>query len=153
MLKQRGADMEKLPQFIAYHWLLVSAFLIALITLFILETRNKGFNGNYRLSQQRVIHLINSEKAMVIDIRDVQAYNKGHITNAIHVSATELNEYPQRLEQYKQQPIVLVCTTGQKSKLLRYKLYRKGYKKAYTMIGGMNAWENSGIPVVKRNYD
>ena len=142
--------MEQLPQFIARHWLLVSAFVVALIALFILEAQSKGFGNNYRLSQQQVIRLINSKQARIIDIRDINTYNKGRITNAINISATELDKHSQCLEQYKQQSIILVCATGRKSRLLRNRLYKKGYEKVYIMIGGMDAWNNSSMPVVKR---
>lgn len=141
--------MEQLPKFIACHWLLVSAFLVVLITLLILETRSKG-SSSFHLSQQQVVRLINNAKATIVDIREPNTYSQGYITSAINISSTELNKCPQCLEQYKQQPIILVCTTGKKSKLLRYKFYRKGYKKIYSMIGGMNAWKNNGMPIVKK---
>ncbi|WP_040933693.1 rhodanese-like domain-containing protein [Coxiella burnetii] len=141
--------MEQLSEFIARHWLLVAAFIVALMALLIVEARSKGLSGKYRLTPQHAIRLINSEKAVIVDIRDANAYSKGHITNAINIPATELDKHPQRLEQYKQQPIILVCAMGQKSGPLRNKLHKKGYEKVYLMIGGMNAWNSANMPIVK----
>ncbi|MBW5802682.1 rhodanese-like domain-containing protein [Coxiella endosymbiont of Ornithodoros amblus] len=141
--------MEQLPEFIARHWLLAAAFIIALIALLVIEIRNKGLSGKYRLTLQQAVRLINNEKAMIVDIRDVDAYRKGHITNAINIPGTELDKHLQHLEQYKQQPIILVCAMGQKSGLLRNKLHKNGCEKVYLMIGGMNAWNSANMPVVK----
>lgn len=141
--------MEKLLQFIANHWLLVAAFIIALIALIVLEARSKGLSGKQSLTPHQATRLINSEKAVVIDIRDADTYQKGHITNAINIPATELDKNLKRLEKYKQQPLIIVCGTGQKSGYFMNKLRKQGYENVYIMTGGMNAWKNASMPVVK----
>lgn len=144
--------MERFTQFITNHWILVTVFvcaLVALFVLFVIEALSKGLTSKNRLTPFQVTRLINSEKAVVIDIRDANAYNKGHITNAIYISPTELDKNIKYLEQYKHQPLIMVCATGQKSRYLTNKLRKQGYEKVYILMGGMSAWNNANMPLVK----
>lgn len=141
--------MKKLPQFFINHWLLVTAFIIALIALFILEARSKGLGGGNRLTPFQAVQFINNEKAVVIDIRDPKIFEKGHITHAVNIPATELDKNLKELEQYKQQPLIIVCGMGQKSAYFVNKLRKKGYQKVYMLAGGIGAWSNANMPVVK----
>lgn len=141
--------MERLSQFIINHWLLVTAFIIALIALFILETRSKGLSRSNRLTPSQAVRLINSEKAVVIDIRDPKMFEKGHITHAVNIPTPELDKSLKKLERYKQQPLIIVCTTGQKSAYFVNKLRKQSYQKVYMFAGGMGAWTNANMPVVK----
>lgn len=145
----RQESMGQLTEFITRHWILVSAFITILIALFVIEVRSRGIGDKCRLTYRQTIRLINNEKAVVIDIRDSQSYNKGHITNAVNIPATELDKHLQHLEKYKQQPIIIVCAIGKKSADFMDKLYKKRYKRVYIMIGGMSAWNNANIPVVR----
>ena len=141
--------MEKLPQFIINHSLLVAEFIIALIVLFVLETRSKGLGRSNRLTPSQAVRLINSEKAVVVDIRDPKTFEKGHITHAINIPAPELDKSLKELEQYKQQPLIIICTTGQKSVYFMNKLRKQSHRKVYMFAGGMGAWTNANMPVVK----
>ena len=141
--------MGQLTEFIARHWLLVTAFVTVLIVLFVIEVRSRAIGGKCRLTYYQTIRLINNEKAVVVDIRDSQSYSKGHITNAVNIPATELDKHLQHLEKYKQQPIIIVCAIGKKSAHFMDKLYKQRYKRVYIMIGGMSAWNNANIPVVR----
>ncbi|WP_264435664.1 rhodanese-like domain-containing protein [Coxiella endosymbiont of Dermacentor marginatus] len=141
--------MEKLSQFINNHWLLVTTFIIMLIVLSILEVLNKGLGRNNRLTPAQVVQLINNEKAVVIDIRDSKTFEKGHITHAINIPVTELNKSFKEIEQYKQQTLIIVCTTGKESAYFVNKLYKQDYQKVYMLVGGMSAWINANMPVIK----
>lgn len=143
--------MKKLLQFFINHWLLVTAFIIALIALFILEARSKGkgLGGSNRLTPFQAVLFINNEKAVVIDIRDPKTFEKGHITHAVNIPATEFDKSLKGLEQYKQQPLIIVCGMGQKSAYFVNKLRKQGYQKVYMLAGGIGAWSNANMPVVK----
>ena len=139
--------MEKILPFITRHWFLVALFIVALIWLIIEESKNKG--GGRRLSPQSMTRLINSENAVVLDIRDANAFTEGHITGAINVPASELDR-TNCLEKYKQRSLVLVCSTGQRASTAMNKLHKQGYTKVYILAGGLAAWKNAGLPLVRR---
>ncbi|QTS83640.1 rhodanese-like domain-containing protein [Coxiella endosymbiont of Amblyomma nuttalli] len=145
--------MEQISQFIVNHWALVMAFVSASVVLFIIESRSKGLSGRNRLTPFQATRLINSEEAIVIDIRDANAYNKGHIANAIHISLKGLDESMEHLEQYKRRPLIIVCAMGQKLGRIINMLREHGYKKIYILTGGMNAWNNANMPVTKNEFE
>ncbi|PMB54602.1 rhodanese-like domain-containing protein [Coxiella endosymbiont of Rhipicephalus microplus] len=143
--------MEKLPQFFINHWLLITVFIIALIVLFILEaqSRGRGLGGGNRLTPFQAVQLINHEKAVVIDIRDPKTFERGHITHAVNIPATELDKNLKGFEPYKQQPLIIICEMGQKSAYFVNKLRKKGYQKVYMIAGGIGGWSNANMPIVK----
>ena len=141
--------MEKLSQFIINHWFLITAFIIALIALCILETCSKWLSESNHLTPYQVVRLINSEEAVVIDIRDYEAFKRGHITYAINIPATALDKSLKEVEKYKQQSLIIVCTMGKQSAHFVNKLCKRGYQRVYMLAGGMGAWINANMPVVK----
>lgn len=140
--------MSKLLPFIQHHWILVSAFVIALILLFILEARSKGLGGS-RLSAAQLTQMVNREQAVVIDIRDAAAFHDGHIIHAINIPLVDLDQNLVRLEKDKQKAIVVVCAMGQKSPVVMNKLRKLGFEKVYILAGGMMSWKNAHLPLVK----
>ncbi len=140
--------MEKLPAFIAHHWFLVACFVVAFILLIITEARSKGLGGG-RVTPQQATILINRENAVVVDIRDANAFNAGHVVNAQNIPAAQLDQQMNRLEAFKQRSIILVCATGQKSLSVMATLKKRGFEKVFVLTGGMGAWKNASMPVVK----
>ena len=141
--------MEKLIPFIVHHWVLVVAFVIALVILIIVEARSKGM-GSSGLSAQRLTQLINREQALVVDIRDAHAFNDGHIIHAINIPFAEIDQNLKRLEKDKTRPIVIVCAMGQKAAMAMNKLKKQGFEKVYILTGGMTAWKNAHMPVARQ---
>lgn len=140
--------MEKLGQFIVHHWLLVTAFLVAFFLLLLEEVRNQGGGGS-RLTPQAATRLINDEKAVVIDIREMAQFNEGHLPGALSMPYAQLSENSLALEKHKQRPLIIVCGTGQKSITAMNKLRKQGYTKTYILAGGVNAWNKASMPLVK----
>lgn len=57
----------------------------------------------------------NKDKILLIDVRPQEEYLAGHIPHAINIFIDELEERLPELENYKEEPIVLYCNTGNKS--------------------------------------
>lgn len=140
--------MEKILPFFARHWFLVLLFLIALVWLIFEESRSKGRGGS-RLTPELTTQLINRENAVVLDIREAGFFNDGHITGALNIPLEQLDRSSNRLEKYKEKPVVIVCNTGQKAGSVMNKLRKQGYTKVYVLAGGITAWKNANMPLVK----
>ncbi len=136
--------MPQIFEFIARHWLLVAAFAIIIILLIIEEIRNK--QGGNRLSPQGAIQLINHERAVVIDLRSKEAFNSGHIVNALHIPQAELASNLDKIRKYQDKPVILLGDTGQPLTLVT-QLRKKGYTKVFTLAGGLQAWKTAGLPL------
>lgn len=139
--------LHELMQFALKHWLLVSAFVVALILLLIEEGRSQG-GGAGQLSPSGLTSLINRQDPQIIDLRDQRAYQEGHIINAKNMSVTELEDVS-KLEAYRQQPIVLVDANGAKVGPIAQRLRKAKFEQVHILKGGMTAWKSGSMPVVK----
>jgi rhodanese-related sulfurtransferase len=81
----------------------------------------------------------------VLDVRTPDEWNDFHAPNTTLIPLDELanrvNELP------KDQPILVVCRSGNRSQTGRDILLQAGFN-ATSMEGGLNAWRDSGYPVV-----
>ncbi len=140
--------MEQVSQFIMNHWALCLALVGILLLIYINEwfTKTKGPQAQ---SPQLVVEKINHEDAVVIDLRDQDAFSAGHIINAIRAAADDF-DLP-RMDKYKQKNIILVCTRGIQAQTLATKLKSKGFANPMVLAGGLTAWQSASLPLVKGN--
>lgn len=138
--------MEQLTQFTTNHWQLVLALVVILVTIFINELVSQKKRGN-ELSTSAAIEMINHENAVIIDLRDADAFRSGHIIDAIHAPSDDLGE--KRMEKYKTKPIILVCARGLQSAALATKLRAKGFTQPMVLAGGITAWQTADLPLIK----
>ena len=139
--------MENLIIFVAHHWLLVSAFLIVAIVTIWYETQG-AVNGLTRIDTHKAIHLINKENAIIFDIRDRSLFEKGHIAHAQNMTESQIDNYA--VDKHKNQPVIIVCSTGATAPRLGKKLKDRGVNPVYFLQGGMGAWSQASLPVVKK---
>ena len=83
--------MDQLFTFIANHYILCSGFAVVLLAVIYTEF-NSPSNQQESLAPQDVVLKINHEEAVVVDIRDHDLYQKGHIINSIHVNNSEISK-------------------------------------------------------------
>ena len=55
------------------------------------------------------------EKVLVIDVRSQEEYDEGHAKHAINIPLDEIEDNLDRLEDYKDMPIITICNTGNQS--------------------------------------
>ncbi|WP_423062955.1 rhodanese-like domain-containing protein [Candidiatus Paracoxiella cheracis] len=139
---------QQIFHFIAKHWYWVAALIIALLLLIYEESKTKGAGGS-RLTPPMATRMINSENAVVLDIRETNAFAQGHIVGAVNVPLSDLERNVKQVEKYKQRPIILVCASGQKSTSVMNKLNKQGFAKVYTLAGGIGAWKTANMPLIK----
>lgn len=95
------------------------------------------------------LQLINHKNALILDVRDDTEFSVGHILNAKLVPLLKLKDRIGELERYRDQPIVVVCRSGQRSATACTLLGNQGFLQAYNLSGGMQAWQKAGLPVEK----
>ncbi|WP_133127986.1 rhodanese-like domain-containing protein [Legionella nagasakiensis] len=138
--------MQQLGQFIINHWPLWLALIVILLLIFVNELMSQRKKAK-ELNPSAAVDLINNENAIVIDLRDAEAYRNGHIINAIRASMDDFNQ--QRMDKYKSKPIILVCARGLQSPALAAKLREQGFEQPMVLAGGMAAWISANLPTVK----
>lgn len=81
----------------------------------------------------------------LLDVRTQEEWNEYHAPNTTLIP---LDELPQRLgELPKDQEIVVVCRSGNRSQTGRDILLDAGFEKVTSMAGGLSAWRTAGFPV------
>jgi rhodanese-related sulfurtransferase len=140
--------VQNVLQFAAHHWLLCGIFVILLILLMIEEARSKGLVG--QLSAHDLVQMINRESVAIIDIRNREAFQSGHIVGAINIPKADLEKDFNKLNKYKGRNIVIICESGQKAGEISVKLKKQNFENVRTLSGGINGWKNANMPLVKK---
>jgi rhodanese-related sulfurtransferase len=139
--------MQELITFINHHLLLSAVTAIVLLLVLIVEMLRAKRRGA-AMTPARVTQMINREQAVILDLRAQEIFRKGHIIDAISMTPQEVQENSKKLEKYKNKPIVLVCAMGMESQKTAALLQKQGYN-VCCLSGGMRAWTNAEMPVVK----
>ncbi|EKF75409.1 rhodanese domain-containing protein [Alcanivorax hongdengensis A-11-3] len=138
--------LDRLIEFAANHYLLVSAFFLLWAGFFVLESRR----GGKTLSPQLATSLVNKDQGVLVDLRAADDFRAGHIAGSLNLPSGELMDRLGELEKHKDKSLILVCdmgggTASQAGRQLR----AKGFTNLYRMQGGLNAWRNESLPLVK----
>ena len=96
---------------------------------------------------------VRSGEVLVVDVRDPDEWQKGHIPEAMHASRGMLEfkadpntpYYDDRLGTDKR--LVVHCTKGLRGALAAATLKDMGYEKVANLEGGFDAWKEAGLPV------
>ena len=104
--------MGKLFEFAANHPFLSLATLGMLLAVIFYELRLKA-TGLTAIGPSQAVRMIN-QGARIIDIRDKEQFDQGHIVDAVHVPADQLAEHvSKKLKAAK--PFIVVCDSGTRS--------------------------------------
>ena len=84
---------------------------------------------------------------LLIDVREPEEYQAGHIPGAVLMP---LRELPSHLDEIpKDKTVVAVCRSGNRSAKAADFLRQTGFDNIHNMQGGMLAWEQAGYEVQK----
>jgi phage shock protein E len=92
---------------------------------------------------------LRSGEAVVVDVRDKDEWDEGHIPGAMHMSrgTIELD-----IEEKVPDPnaiIICHCGGGGRGALATESLQKMGYKNVRNMSGGFKAWKAASLPTTK----
>lgn len=133
--------------FITEHLALVGAFAVLLALLSLIEfIRIRRLNRG--VSPAEAVLLINREHAMVLDIRDKDAYQSGHIIDAISLPKANADGAAKALEKNRNKPLIVACYTGSTAQTVAADLKQRGFN-THVLTGGMRAWAAAELPLVK----
>jgi len=109
---------------------------------------SQSAGGATRVSAADAVHLINREKAVLIDISEPAEYAAGHAVGSKSVPLASL-EGSRELPKNKALPLVVVCATGTRAAGAAARLKKLGFENARVLAGGLNAWRAANLPVEK----
>ena len=123
---------------------------IALISGALLLWPALSRRGRGGVTAGEATQLINRRNAVVVDLRPAAEFATGHLPSARHLEFAELQAKVGQLVKNKSNPVLLVCQTGQQSNKAVRVVQDAGYAEVHVLQGGLNAWQQAGMPVVKQ---
>ncbi len=110
----------------------------------IIQRRSQGATVN----PNGAIALMNQEDALLLDVRDSDAFAKSHVAQAKNVPAADLTS--RAAELIKSKCIVLMDADGKSAGKAAAALRTAGAQRVVVMDGGYAMWLAAGLPVVKK---
>ena len=95
------------------------------------------------------LQLINHKDAIVLDVREENEYETGHLLNAKLIPLGALKGRVGELEKYREHPIIVTCASGNRSRIAAAQLKNRQFTQAYSLIGGVVAWRKAELPLEK----
>lgn len=100
--------------------------------------------GSQPLSPAQAVLLMNRKPLLTLDLRGATSFTQGHIKNAKH--APQPLQLTLQLQKWQpEEPILLITEHSCPFAILRL-LRSKGFKQLYHLEGGMQAWQQAGLP-------
>ncbi|MGE0386970.1 MAG: rhodanese-like domain-containing protein [Gammaproteobacteria bacterium] len=138
--------MEKIPEFIANHWVLVSAAVV-LLALLVANLWTGATAAGESISPAAAVHLINRDDALVIDLRDAAAFARGHIIDALNVPAASIGERIEALKAHSARPVIILADMDGPAARGAAQLRGAGFTRLYRLRGGVSAWQSDNLPL------
>ena len=140
--------MDRLPEFVANHPLLVGAF-VAIAAALAWSFLRARFQGYQNVDPMDATQLMNHRDAVIVDVREGNELGEGQIRESVHVPLGEIKSGPDKLARHKGRPVIAVCRTGSRSGIAASSLVKSGFEEVYNLRGGIMAWQNAGLPLQK----
>jgi molybdopterin/thiamine biosynthesis adenylyltransferase/rhodanese-related sulfurtransferase len=90
---------------------------------------------------------IESGEPVVVDVREQEEWDEGHIPGAVHVPRGHLESRIERLAPDAARPVVVYCSQGNRSVFAAKTLEELGYEDVVSLTGGFTDWKRNGFPV------
>ena len=86
-----------------------------------------------------------SGEAVIVDVREKDEWDEGHIPGAIHISRGTIELDVEEKVPDTNALIICHCGGGGRSALATESLQKLGYKNVRSMAGGFKAWKAAGL--------
>lgn len=140
--------LERLPEFVAAHTMLVG--IAAALVVALIATELSRLTRKYKsLSPAGLTGLINRDNALVIDVSALNDFQAGHIVGSKHVAMSQFDPESKELAKLRDLPVAVVDKLGQQSATACERLAKAGFTKVYWLEGGIAAWQSAGLPLTK----
>ena len=142
-------DINQLIEFTSNHPILVAAF-VAILAMLIGGELRQRLSGVNEVGPGEATRMLNHDNAVIVDMREDKDYREGHIVNAVHTPASN-SDAAQKLEKYRERPVIVYCRSGHTSAGFCSKLRKQGFASVYNLAGGVLGWQKAGLPLNRDN--
>ncbi|HDS1509440.1 rhodanese-like domain-containing protein [Stenotrophomonas maltophilia] len=128
---------------------MLSAALVGLTVAIIVTEIRRLFRGFKGIKPAELTQLINAGGTVVVDLSASGDFEKGHIAGSRNAQASAFGPDNKLVANARQSPVVLVCRSGNASETAAKALKKAGFEKVYVLDGGIPAWQQAELPLVK----
>lgn len=139
--------MDRLLDYSINHPLLAGAAVLMALLVLVYELRRQGA-GTATVAPHEAIRMMNGG-ALLVDLRSANQFKDGHIEGARNVPGDQLAADAKALERLAGKALVLYCDSGATTAAALRTLARAGAKEVFSLRGGLAAWKQENLPVVK----
>jgi rhodanese-related sulfurtransferase len=109
------------------------------------------FSSVKQIDSRTAVELINKQDALVVDIRTVDEFGRGHIINAHHLPLSQIEQgNTTEIDKHKEKPLIVVCETGTRADPAASKLIKAGFQQVFLLKGGLGQWRAENLPLTKK---
>ncbi|WP_026826602.1 MULTISPECIES: rhodanese-like domain-containing protein [Exiguobacterium] len=112
--------------------------IVALMGIFIFVITSEK-DGIVKIDTKTLQNKLENEEITLLDVREVSEYEGGHIAEAVNAPLSSLDAA--QLSYPKDEPIYVICRSGNRSAQAATQLQDAGYTEIYDVSGGMISWE------------
>ena len=141
-------SLDTLLAFAGEHPMLSMAF-VGLTLAIVYHEVSRLFVGYKSVNPAGLTALVNRENALLVDVSPSADFEKGHIVGAKNVAMSQFDPENKVLAKVKDLPVVLACRSGVSSADAAKRLVKAGFKKVFWLDGGIAAWQQADLPLVK----
>jgi molybdopterin/thiamine biosynthesis adenylyltransferase/rhodanese-related sulfurtransferase len=95
----------------------------------------------------RARELLEENDPLVLDVREQDEWDEGHLPGAIHIPRGNLESRIERAEPDRSRAIVVYCAAGNRSAFAAKTLEELGYEDVVSLSGGFTDWKRNGFPI------
>lgn len=87
--------------------------------------------------------------ALLLDVREPDEFAESHAPGSVLIPLGQLQERIAEIGDFRRNPVVIICRSGRRSSQAAGMLAKLGFTALYNVQGGMQAWEQASLPVVR----
>jgi molybdopterin/thiamine biosynthesis adenylyltransferase/rhodanese-related sulfurtransferase len=95
----------------------------------------------------RARELFETGDPVIVDVREQDEWDEGHIAGAIHIPRGNLESRIEAAAPDRERAVVLYCAAGNRSAFAAKTLEELGYEDVASLSGGFTDWKRNGFPV------
>jgi rhodanese-related sulfurtransferase len=139
--------MDRLLDYSINHPLLAGGLVLMTFLVLGYEIRQRAALSS-AIAPNEAIRLVNSG-AVLVDLRSANQFKDGHIAGAKNLPGDQLAADAKSIEKLAAKTVVLYCGDGATTAAAMRSLARAGAANVFSLRGGLAAWQQENLPVVK----
>ena len=108
------------------------------------EVKNEKKAEYKKITSDEAKNIMLTEKPIVVDVRNLEEYNEGHIPNAISIPLETIENEAETKLKNKDDLILVYCRSGRRSREAALRLIEKGYTNVID-FGGIQDWNGEVV--------